>query len=210
MSTELVTIGSTAIEPSIIDAIRELYHQWQEAKNSAEESERRAESLAAEIGRLLLEVKTRLEHGEWLPWIDANLPFQRRMAQTYMQIAGAPEEKRNAVAHLPVRRQRDELAQPRQPKPSSQDMRDVFATDASLDTAVVPATPVEVVDGLVWSNSQLKNDRDGAELLREAQALRDEAKDETTPAAAARKYRAAAVRANRAAAAFDTVAMEFK
>lgn len=38
---------------------------------------------AIRIGELLIEQKTSLKHGEWLPWIEANLPFSRQTADNY-------------------------------------------------------------------------------------------------------------------------------
>jgi hypothetical protein len=38
---------------------------------------------AIRIGELLTEQKASLKHGEWLPWIDANLPFSRQTADNY-------------------------------------------------------------------------------------------------------------------------------
>lgn len=42
---------------------------------------------AAECGRLLLRAKEGVPHGEWLPWIEANLEFEERQAQKYMRVA---------------------------------------------------------------------------------------------------------------------------
>lgn len=38
-------------------------------------------------GDLLLEAKSQVQHGEWLPWIADNLSFTDRTAQAYMRIA---------------------------------------------------------------------------------------------------------------------------
>jgi hypothetical protein len=40
---------------------------------------------ALRIGALLVEQKALLEHGDWGPWMDANLRFSRRTATTYMK-----------------------------------------------------------------------------------------------------------------------------
>jgi len=41
--------------------------------------------LAIRIGQLLAERKASLKHGEWLPWIEANLPFSQPTAFRYMR-----------------------------------------------------------------------------------------------------------------------------
>ncbi len=39
---------------------------------------------AIRIGELLTAQKTELKHGEWLPWIENNLPFSKQTANRYM------------------------------------------------------------------------------------------------------------------------------
>jgi hypothetical protein len=62
-----------------------------------------AVSNAIAAGELLLEAKTQVGHGEWLPWLAENCDISERTAQAYMRLARAPLEKRNAVADLPLR-----------------------------------------------------------------------------------------------------------
>lgn len=40
---------------------------------------------AIKIGGLLTEQKNSIKHGEWLSWIDANLPFSDRTARVYVR-----------------------------------------------------------------------------------------------------------------------------
>ncbi len=47
-------------------------------------------------GHTLRTAKERCEHGEWLPWLDANFHGSKRTAQVYMQIA----ENTQSAAHL--------------------------------------------------------------------------------------------------------------
>lgn len=42
---------------------------------------------ARRCGELLTEAKAKVEHGGWLPWIEANLAFGARQAQKYMSLA---------------------------------------------------------------------------------------------------------------------------
>jgi len=41
---------------------------------------------AIRIGKLLIKQKASLEHGEWLPWIEKNLPFSDQTARNYMKM----------------------------------------------------------------------------------------------------------------------------
>lgn len=64
---------------------------------------------AIRVGELLLEHKSKQKHGEWLLWVDANCPFGRSMAQSYLRIFERRDElksqMRNSVAHLTVEQQ---------------------------------------------------------------------------------------------------------
>ena len=58
---------------------------------------------AIEAGRLLLQAKASVPHGQWLEWIGANCRFSERMAQIYMRLAdGALESKTKRIADLTV------------------------------------------------------------------------------------------------------------
>lgn len=41
---------------------------------------------AIRIGELLTQEHAKLKHGEWLPWVDANLPFTDRTARNYIRV----------------------------------------------------------------------------------------------------------------------------
>lgn len=42
---------------------------------------------AQHAGELLIEAKAQLQHGDWLPWLEANCHLSVRVAQMYMRIA---------------------------------------------------------------------------------------------------------------------------
>jgi Protein of unknown function (DUF3102) len=56
---------------------------------------------AIEAGHKLIEAKTLLPHGEWLPWLRDRVEMSERVAQYHMQLALMPNPKR--VSDLPVR-----------------------------------------------------------------------------------------------------------
>jgi hypothetical protein len=63
---------------------------------------------ARQAGEHLLEAKARIDHGEWLPWLQKNCPtVALRTAQNYMLIASnwgrIESAKTQRVAYLPVR-----------------------------------------------------------------------------------------------------------
>ena len=56
---------------------------------------------AIRIGELLSEQKANLLHGEFIPWVKANLPFTERTAQNYMKIYNQRALLKNEnVSHL--------------------------------------------------------------------------------------------------------------
>lgn len=58
------------------------------AEHAAAHAEARsALERARRCGELLTEAKAKVEHGQWLPWIEANLAFGARQAQKYMKLA---------------------------------------------------------------------------------------------------------------------------
>jgi hypothetical protein len=48
---------------------------------------KKAMEYAAECGRLLVEAKALVEHGEWLPWLEAHTEVSPRQCQRYMRLA---------------------------------------------------------------------------------------------------------------------------
>jgi hypothetical protein len=70
---------------------------------------------AKRAGELLLEAKQQCHHGEWLPWLGANVEFSERTAQAYMRVASRWDEltaKAQHVADLPYREAIGLLAKP--------------------------------------------------------------------------------------------------
>jgi hypothetical protein len=53
-----------------------------------------------EIGKLLNEAKTIVEHGEWLPWLRRHTALPARTAQQYMAAAAWADAKNATVAYL--------------------------------------------------------------------------------------------------------------
>jgi hypothetical protein len=70
---------------------------------------------AIRAGELLIEAKAQVEHGHWLPWLDANFPGSARSAQGYMRLAQHAEEAQ-ALAHLGVEGALKQLAAPKEPR----------------------------------------------------------------------------------------------
>src|SRR5262249_12074311 len=61
---------------------------------------------ATEAGKLLIEAKTELPHGQWLPWLN-QIGVSVRTAQRYMQLARV---KYDTVSHLGIKAALAEVA----------------------------------------------------------------------------------------------------
>ena len=55
---------------------------------------------AIEIGKLMIEAKAVLKHGEWLKWLEEKVEFSQRTAEEYMQVAKLYEGKSRTFANL--------------------------------------------------------------------------------------------------------------
>jgi hypothetical protein len=65
-------------------------------------------------GDRLIEAKAMLGHGEWLPWLAANVPFSERTASRYMRLARHRDQLETChVADLAIRGASDALAEAR-------------------------------------------------------------------------------------------------
>src|SRR5262249_50605430 len=74
---------------------------------------------AVKAGLMLIEAKRQVGHGKWEKWLEANVKVGIRQAQNYMNVATCPEEKRNAVAHLSLRKAIEHLARKKKVKRSA-------------------------------------------------------------------------------------------
>jgi hypothetical protein len=69
---------------------------------------------AIAAGRLLIEAKTQVPHGQWLSWLKTNCVVSPRTAQAYMRVTnsiGDDEAKAQRVAHLSLRDALDQLGE---------------------------------------------------------------------------------------------------
>ena len=88
-------------------ALPGLAEKINEATAAAESTARAAVEHALHAGRLLTEAKALVPHGQWEPWLLEHCTVAPRTAQAYMRLAKTlptlSDEKRNAVADLPLR-----------------------------------------------------------------------------------------------------------
>ena len=106
MNVQLVTLDTLA------DRIRAAHAEAQSAFVHALDR-------AMTAGDLLIEAKTQLDHGAWLPWLRDACAVSERTAQAYMRLArnrpALEEQIRNGVADIGVRGALALLTEPRCP-----------------------------------------------------------------------------------------------
>jgi hypothetical protein len=92
---------------------------------------------AAECGRLLLEAKASVPHGDWLPWLEANTSVSARQSQRYMRLARAAlEGKYDAASYLTIEGALKALAAPKDdPEPAEPE---VVSLDEYLGASLEP------------------------------------------------------------------------
>lgn len=102
--------------------LAELAQQINAATAAAETSARNVVLHALEAGRLLTDAKGQVQRGEWEAWLRQHCTVAPRTAQAYMRLAKMmpmlTDEKRNAVADLPLREAIAAIRTPGAPPPS--------------------------------------------------------------------------------------------
>jgi hypothetical protein len=83
-----LTVAVNLTEEGRVQEIRKLHGE-------IAESLQMTVAKAIRIGELLAEQKAKLDHGEWTPWIEANLPFSYRSARRYITFF----ENRDQICH---------------------------------------------------------------------------------------------------------------
>ncbi len=92
---------SGALTPRESVALDDLAGEIRREVELSEQHWQSAVAHAIRAGELLTEAKSRVQHGEWLPWIEANFPGSDRTARNYMRLAA----NRQRVADLPTVRE---------------------------------------------------------------------------------------------------------
>jgi glycine cleavage system regulatory protein len=87
----------------LVPHLAELANKINAEHQQAETAMRAGLEHAKNAGELLMQAKAQCRHGEWLPWLGANVRFSERTVQAYMRIAkrwGELESKAQGLADL--------------------------------------------------------------------------------------------------------------
>ena len=83
------TISATetsSTELDIVSRINALHEKAEALSKLAKTNAQEAIKVAIECGRLLVEQKSKMNHGDWLPWVGKNCYFTIRTAQRYIKL----------------------------------------------------------------------------------------------------------------------------
>jgi hypothetical protein len=101
-----------------------------------EQHGRKTVQAAIDCGRYLTEIKSRLAHGEWLPWLEENFPHAQQHANRYMVIAA----NYTRVSNL------EEASSIREALRMIGEAEESAGTKRTRKAAADPAPEVEVID----------------------------------------------------------------
>jgi hypothetical protein len=93
------------------NSLADLAGRINEAHQLAMQHASEAVMQAIACGKMLLEAKAKLRHGQWLPWLRQNVAFGERSAQGYMRLAQRAHSLK--VEALSLRDALKEVATPR-------------------------------------------------------------------------------------------------
>jgi N6-adenosine-specific RNA methylase IME4 len=107
------SVGSEAVAYEQL-SLDDLAQEIRQELAAAEADWQSAVQHGIRAGELLIEAKSRVRHGEWLPWLETNFPDSVATAELYMKLARNSERVQNltsirsAVALLTERSARDD------------------------------------------------------------------------------------------------------
>lgn len=106
-SNRTASIASLAVDNKAALPLADLAEKINAETSAAETHARSAMQHALTAGRLLVQAKRLIPHGEWQQWVEAHCTIAIRTASAYMRlvtkIETLPEPERQRVADLPVR-----------------------------------------------------------------------------------------------------------
>jgi hypothetical protein len=90
----------TRSNPSVSNSLADLAARIKVEHDACTEAEKRGLQHAAAAGKMLIEAKAQLKHGQWLPWLRDHCSLSERKAQRYMAIAPHIVPKSDSVSDL--------------------------------------------------------------------------------------------------------------
>ena len=111
MARQSRSLALTSTLDNLAERIRQEYQQALSDRDAVYGYATSAMTHALEAGRLLIEAKTQVRHGQWLPFLES-VGMPARTAQQYMRLA----KNTLTVAQMPVGKALKKLAEPKEPR----------------------------------------------------------------------------------------------
>ena len=152
------------------DTLEELAIQIRTASSDAQRYAKKATEGALIAGRLLIEAKPQVPHGEWENWVTVNCDVAPRTARAYMQLSknldSFDSPKRQRVAVLPLREAMKAITTDPAPtpRPKFNDIRAAKRTDADRAASIfskaelaLKASKKQIGEGVTVKGSQVND-----------------------------------------------------
>ena len=152
------------------DTLEELALQIRTASSDAQRYANKATEGALIAGRLLIEAKPQVPHGEWENWVTVNCDVAPRTARAYMQLSknldSFDSPNRQRVAVLPLREAMKAITTDPAPtpRPKFNDIRAAKRTDADRAASIfskaelaLKASKKQIGEGVTVKGSQVND-----------------------------------------------------
>jgi hypothetical protein len=133
MSNEDASAEIEPTRPALPDSLDGLAEVATAEHEAFERDARSAIGHAIRAGEALVAAKSKVRHGDWLPWLEARFPASEDTAQNYMRLARNAERVRNLPS---IRAGITELAEPRD------DAEEAEAPPPEVEPSALPAAEV--------------------------------------------------------------------
>jgi hypothetical protein len=122
------------VEAALVEIKRLHIEIYQVARMSLEKGVR--------IGQLLEEIRATKAHGQWLPWLKANVPFDQKTAWRYVNLF----KKRDQIRNVPNLSQAYKLLTDEVPEPPQEDCAWPPLEDMKEGFNILASNPVALAD----------------------------------------------------------------
>lgn len=156
----------------VIDAgklsVAELGKRIHSQRLMLEQHAKKAALYAVEIGQLLTEAKTQVQHGEWEAWLSDYCSLAPRTARAYMRLAKElpklSDAKRQHVADLPIREALKAIATDPTPPVRYAPIKPIFQNRSSEEQSKVKGVFSQARQKLVKAEKCLDMGMKGSEV----------------------------------------------
>ena len=97
----IFTTETSSTELDIASRINALHEKAEALSKLAKDKAQEAIKVAIECGKLLVEQKSKMNHGDWLPWVENNCDFSQRTSYRYIKLFESVAKLSTQDSNLP-------------------------------------------------------------------------------------------------------------